>query len=309
MTSKALVYTDTQQSCDVADRLVKACEQADMDTRQVPLEQNADSFRATLPASPAVVFLPVMSEDCLGVKLAQIAKALAVPHVVVLYADALPAGEYLCLAFREGLDDVIALDACDDAVQIQVNRAARLLRERLDTPRIDGHSIEDKLKSLEATCRQLSRRNSKWQERIQLLATTAGRIITGELQLAGNNPYLLVVSGSKSQASSATQLALRLGFDAKTVHSGRDALNEVRSRVPEVILTDGTLPDMDATALAAEVRKTSEGKRVAIIVWSSNPDAEDIFLAPDSGVDDFVPKSSSSESGNLLVAALLGGLQ
>ena len=50
-------------------------------------------------------------------------------------------------------------------------------------------------------------------------------------------------------------------------------------------------------------------KPVFVVAWSSSPEAEDTLLAPDTGIDDFVLKSTTSEGTGLLAAALLGGLR
>jgi hypothetical protein len=38
----------------------------------------------------------------------------AAPRVILLYGPALPEKQFLCLAFREGVDDVVALDAGEE---------------------------------------------------------------------------------------------------------------------------------------------------------------------------------------------------
>lgn len=42
-----------------------------------------------MPSTPAVLFVPAIEEDCLGVKLAQDALSEKLPRVIVLYAPSL----------------------------------------------------------------------------------------------------------------------------------------------------------------------------------------------------------------------------
>ena len=102
------------------------------------------------------------------------------------------------------------------------------------------------------------------------------------------------------------------GIDALKVldtYTAKEALEQIKKQPPQVILTDGTLADMDAKAFAPAVRKVLGNKPVVIIAWSSSPEAEELLLAPDSGIDDFVLKSTTSEGTGLLAAALLGSLR
>ena len=92
-------------------------------------------------------------------------------------------------------------------------------------------------------------------------------------------------------------------------HTAKEALEQIKKQPSQVILTDGTLADMDAKAFAPAVRKVLGNKPVVIIAWSSSPEAEELLLAPDSGIDDFVLKSTTSEGTGLLAAALLGSLR
>ena len=132
---------------------------------------------------------------------------------------------------------------------------------------------------------------------------------TGQLHIAGSAPSVLIVASSNSQASSAAELCRRLGFKTHLAHTGKDGLEQISENPPRVILTDGTLPDMNATAFAPAARKALGNKPVVIVAWSSSPEAEEILLAPDAGIDDFVLKSTTSEGTGLLAAALLGGLR
>lgn len=66
---------------------------------------------------------------------------------------------------------------------------------------------------------------------------------------------------------------------------------------------------MSAKAFAPAARQALGNKPVVIIAWSSSPETEDAILAPKTGIDDFVLKTTNSEGANLLAAALLGGLR
>lgn len=273
-----------------------------------PTPDDPGDILAALPDEPALILLPMITDDCKAVKLTQIARTHPAPRAILLYCRELPNPEQMCLAFREGADDVIAAAAGDEAVGVQIARAERLLRKR--RARADEPAeLRHKLEAMQHACEQLERQNARWQERVLALATTAGRMAKGELQLGAFQPELLIVSASHTQAASAAAVAETLGFHVRRADSGAAGVAVLADRAANVILTDRTLPDMDALQLAKVARKTLGARPVNVIVWSSDPQAEDQIMTPDSGIDDFVPKSATGEATGLLAAALFGALR
>jgi len=307
MVKKALFLRAEENNCDL-EKLIKSCRNEQFEVEEHTQPEDHDALNELLPSAPAVLFVPAIEQDCWGVKLAQNALNERLPRVVVLYAESIPSREFLCLAFREGVDDIIILDSDNETVNSKIKRADHMLQTRLDIADVGGQD-QQKIKSLQLQCERLERKNAKWEERLLALSSTATRIATGQLQLAESVPSVLIVASSNSQASSASDLCRRLGFDTHVSNTGKDALEQISKKKPQVILTDGTLSDMNAKAFAPAARKALKDSPVVIIAWSSTPEAEDDLLAPDTGIDDFVHKSTSKEGTGLLAAALFGGLR
>jgi len=307
MVKKALFLRTEDDFCNL-EPLIERCRQEQFEVEDCGQTPDYESLKSLLPSTPAVLFVPAIEEDCQGVKLAQDALSEKLPRVIVLYAPSMPSREFLCLAFREGVDDIITLDADAETLNSKLKRADHILQARLDSAETGGQ-LQQKIKSIQLRCEQLERRNAKWEERLLALSSTATRMATGQLRLAESAPSLLIVATSNSQASSAVELSRRLGFDPKVAHTGKDGLEQIDKCLPRVILTDGTLADMNVTAFAPAARKALGNKPVVIVAWSSSPEAEDTLLAPDTGIDDFVLKSTTGEGTGLLTAALLGGLR
>lgn len=73
-------------------------------------------------------------------------------------------------------------------------------------------------------------------------------------------------------------------FEAET---GKRGLVEAGTRMPDVLVVDLGLPDMDGAQLVREVRTWSE---VPILILSARTDEEDKIAALDSGADDYLTK-------------------
>ncbi len=269
-----------------------------------------DKLPALLGDTPTILLIPAQPQDCMGVKCIQEAVAAEQGHVILPWSAQLPANDYLCLTFREGADDFITVSAGTDAIKTQLLRAQKLLRHRTES-RVAAGQLETTLHSLQQQNELLERKLARHEERLLALASASTRLATGELRLNETSPAALVVTSSQSQNDSACEFAVRLGFTAQKAQNAKEALELLKNSNPKprVILTSGTLEDMDAREFAKQARKTLKSRPVIIIAWSSNPEQEDMILAPDSGIDDFVPKKANNESNERLAASLLGSLR
>ncbi|GAA2017829.1 response regulator transcription factor [Nakamurella flavida] len=77
------------------------------------------------------------------------------------------------------------------------------------------------------------------------------------------------------------------GFAVTTVADGASALRALDAVDPEVIVLDLGLPDIDGTAVLAEIRRRG---RTPVIVLSARADSADKVDALDAGADDYVTK-------------------
>ncbi|MFJ9312687.1 response regulator [Pimelobacter simplex] len=76
-------------------------------------------------------------------------------------------------------------------------------------------------------------------------------------------------------------------YEVETAGDGRSALQAVDDRMPDVILLDLGLPDLDGVTVLRRLRTFSQ---VPVIVVSARTGSEDKVEALDLGADDFVTK-------------------
>ncbi|MEW6078108.1 MAG: response regulator transcription factor [Thermodesulfobacteriota bacterium] len=80
------------------------------------------------------------------------------------------------------------------------------------------------------------------------------------------------------------------GFDTLEAENGARALALCRKQVPDLIVLDILMPEMDGTEVCRELRKTS---RVPILFLSSKDDEVDRIVGLEIGGDDYVVKPFS----------------
>ena len=104
------------------------------------------------------------------------------------------------------------------------------------------------------------------------------------------NPTVLIVEDDRKMTRVfATSLEAE-GYQVLEAATGQRAVEEVRTRNPDVILLDLGLPDIDGLLLVPELRKHSSA---AIIVVSARERETDKVVALDSGADDYLTKPFS----------------
>jgi diguanylate cyclase (GGDEF)-like protein len=105
---------------------------------------------------------------------------------------------------------------------------------------------------------------------------------------------ILVVEDSKVTLRVICNYLERMGIQALTAETGKDALAIYRREHPDIILLDGLLPDIDGFDVAREIRAMEKKKDwTAIIFLTSMTKDEDLARGIEAGGDDYLVKPIS----------------
>lgn len=77
------------------------------------------------------------------------------------------------------------------------------------------------------------------------------------------------------------------GYDVETAGDGRSALQIVDERMPDVVILDLGLPDIDGVTVLKRLRSYAQ---VPVVVLSARHESDDKVEALDEGADDYVTK-------------------
>ncbi len=80
----------------------------------------------------------------------------------------------------------------------------------------------------------------------------------------------------------------KAGFRVDTAETGEQGLALCRSLLPQVVLVDADLPDMDGFALCRELRSATRTGHIHIVVLSRSLDRQTRIKALETGSDDFI---------------------
>ena len=92
------------------------------------------------------------------------------------------------------------------------------------------------------------------------------------------------------------------GFELRYAKSGTEGLAEVRTYLPDVIVTDVRLPDISGYEIAERLRRDPQYNRIPIIFVTGQGDLKDKLKAFELGADDYLVKPFQPEE----LAARLG---
>lgn len=87
----------------------------------------------------------------------------------------------------------------------------------------------------------------------------------------------------------------REGFAVESAANGAGGLEMVRSSVPDLVLLDLMLPDMDGLEICRQLKGDDDTRDIAIIMVTAKGEESDVVLGLGLGADDYVPKPFSSK--------------
>ncbi len=99
---------------------------------------------------------------------------------------------------------------------------------------------------------------------------------------------LLLIEDEERVASFLTIGLQAQGYQVEHASSGGEALASLRTRTPDLIVLDLSLPDMDGLDVLRRLREA--GNSVPVVILTARADVEDIVAGLNRGADDYITK-------------------
>lgn len=113
---------------------------------------------------------------------------------------------------------------------------------------------------------------------------------------------ILIVDDEKPISDIIKFNMTREGYEVLTAFDGREALEMFEAELPDIVILDLMLPEIDGLEVARTIRKTSN---VPIIMLSAKDSEFDKVIGLEIGADDYVTKPFSNRELQARVKALL----
>lgn len=121
-----------------------------------------------------------------------------------------------------------------------------------------------------------------------------------------NQQVILIVDDEPVILDSLSDILCVHGFQVLKASNGLEALEILRDQIPDLILTDIMMPEMNGYQLYNRIRQNPEWVWIPLIFLTAKGEAEDIRFGKELGADDYLMKPIDAED---LIAAILGKLR
>ncbi len=107
-------------------------------------------------------------------------------------------------------------------------------------------------------------------------------------------PVILVVDDNPQNIQVVGSILVENGYSPQAVMSGKQALKSLTSKVPELILLDISMPEMDGFETCQRIKGIESCKDVPIIFLTARSEINDILEGFEIGAVDYVSKPFNS---------------
>lgn len=116
-----------------------------------------------------------------------------------------------------------------------------------------------------------------------------------------NNGRILVVEDDFDISNMLRIFFTGQGYQVEVAARGGDALEQCRKQLPDLIVLDIMLPDMDGYAVCRELRTTTRTSHIPIIFLTQRDERSDRIAGLELGADDYITKPFDIEELKLRV--------
>ena len=101
---------------------------------------------------------------------------------------------------------------------------------------------------------------------------------------------ILIVEDSPTQAIQLQSLLEENGYKVSVAVNGADALSYLDEYIPDLVISDIVMPEMDGYELCRKIKEDDDLKGIPVLLLTRLTEPEDIIKGLDSGADNFVTK-------------------
>jgi len=104
------------------------------------------------------------------------------------------------------------------------------------------------------------------------------------------NPKILVVDDEPDLRSTVEYRLKFSNCDVISAGNGRDGLAKAIAEMPDLILLDTNMPEMNGHQMLKQLRSTAATKHIPVIMVTAISEPQDISAASQYGISDYVTK-------------------
>lgn len=107
----------------------------------------------------------------------------------------------------------------------------------------------------------------------------------------------IIIVDDEEDITSAINVRLKAeGYDTGEAYGGREALALIRSELPDLVILDVMMPDMDGFQVCRELKKDPKCKRIPIIIFTVRSREIDRKIGFEAGSNAYFTKPNDSQA-------------
>ena len=110
-----------------------------------------------------------------------------------------------------------------------------------------------------------------------------------------HNANIMIVEDSPTQAIKLQIILEEAGYTVSVAENGKGALDALENSIPDVIITDIIMPDMNGYELCGAIKGDKRFKNIPVILLTSLSDPKDVLGGLEYGADNFITKPYTKE--------------
>jgi|GEM_PF-226591 DNA-binding response OmpR family regulator len=107
---------------------------------------------------------------------------------------------------------------------------------------------------------------------------------------AGNHLDILIVEDSRTQAEHLRYILEKKDFQVSLAANGEEALHFLENRLPDIVVTDIVMPEMDGYELCRRIRADQRLKDLPVILVTALSEPTDVINGLEAGANNFITK-------------------
>lgn len=116
----------------------------------------------------------------------------------------------------------------------------------------------------------------------------------------------ILVAEDESSITELLQIILQEEYELKFVEEGETVLKEVKKKIPDLLLLDVMMPNMNGYEVCKSLRNDKDTKNVKIAILSAKGQERDILTGLQSGADFYITKPFDPDDLKKKIKEIIG---
>ena len=201
-----------------------------------------------------------------------------------------------------GYSEILIEDLEDDLSE----ESLKDLQSIIDLSRETETAIENFVDYIRGEATKTSGGNSQLESAESLFKSLGDINYSLELDESLEGADILIVDDNKTNCEVLERRLTMQGLHCRTAYDGTTAIKEVEEKLPDLILLDVILPDINGLELLKKFRSENTSENLPIIMVSAFNDVDGIAKCIQLGAQDYLPKPLN---GTILLAKVISSLE